>query len=153
MYTAIAGILAPYAKKIAFGLLVAVILIGCYFAWKHHIEAVQHEKDIAEVERKAKESLKRKMVEVKIENDALQEIKDNAIKIYAERSADVERYANNLAKRLSVSSGGCRDPLPGKADDDSRAESRSVEENRGVAVEIISVLNMCEYWINQIPVK
>ena len=153
MYTAIAGFLAPYAKKIAVGILVTVVLIGGYYSWKHHIEAVQHEKDMAEVERKTKELLQRKMVEVKIENDALQERKDNAIKIYAERSADVERDANNLAKRMSISTGSCRNTMPGKADNDSKAERRSAEENRGVAVEIISVLNMCEYWINQIPVK
>ena len=143
------ALLKRYLPQIIIGL----ALICGYFAWKHHIEAVQHEKDMAEVERKTKELLQRKMVEVKIENDELQVRKDNAIKIYAERSADVERDANNLAKRMSISTGSCRDTMPGKADDDSRAERRSVEENRGVAVEIISVLNMCEYWINQIPVK
>ena len=153
MYAAIIKFLAPYAMKIAAGLIITLIVIGGYFAWKHHIEAVQHEKDMAEIERSSKELLQRKMVEVKIENDALQVRKDNAIKIYAERSADVERDANNLVKRLSVSAGSCRDAVSGKIDDDSRAESRNSEENRSVAVEIISVLNMCEYWINQIPVK
>lgn len=134
-------------------IIISIALIGGYFAWKHHIEAVQHEKDMAEIERSSKELLQRKMVEVKTENDALHERKDNAIQIYAKRSADIERDANNLAKRLSVSSGSCRDPLPGKADDDSRTKSGSVEEDRSIALEIVSVLNVCEYWINQIPVK
>lgn len=140
-------------KKYLPQIIIAVALICGYFAWKHHIEAVQHEKDMAEVERKTKELLQRKMVEVKIENDALQVRKDNAIKIYAERSSDIERDAYSLAKRMSISTGSCRDSMPGKIDDDSGAESRSVEENRSVAVEIIGVLNACEYWINQIPVK
>lgn len=153
MYTAIAGFLAPYAKKIAVGILVTVVLIGGYYSWKHHIEAVQHDKDMAEVERKTKELLQRKMVEVKIENDALQVRKDNAIKIYAERSADVERDANNLAKRLSVSPGSCRNTVPGKVDDDGGTKGGSAEEHRSVALEIVGVLNACEFWINQIPVK
>ena len=153
MYTAIAGILAPYAKKIAVLLLVAVILIGGYFAWKHHIEAVQHEKDMAEIERSSKELLQRKMVEVKIENDALHERKDHAIQIYAKRSADVERDAGNLVKRMQNSSGSCRNAVPGNSDNDSKAESGSAEADRSLALEIVSVLNSCEFWINQIPVK
>ena len=153
MYTAIAGFLAPYAKKIAVGILVTVVLIGGYYSWKHHIEAVQHEKDMAEVERKTKELLQRKMVEVKIENDALQVRKDNAIKIYAERSADVERDANNLVKRMQNSSGSCRNAVPGNSDNDSKAESGSAEADRSLALEIVGVLNACEFWINQIPVK
>ena len=108
---------------------------------------------MAEVERKTKELLQRKMVEVKIENDALQVRKDNAIKIYAERSADVERDANNLAKRMSISTGSCRNTMPGKADNDSKAESGSAEADRSLALEIVGVLNACEFWINQIPVK
>ena len=102
MYAAIIKFLAPYAMKIAAGLIVTLIVIGGYFAWKHHIEAVQHEKDMAEIERSSKELLQRKMVEVKIENDALHERKDNAIQIYAKRSADVERDAGNLIKRIIV---------------------------------------------------
>ena len=153
MYTAIAGFLAPYAKKIAVGILVTVVLIGGYYSWKHHIEAVQHEKDMAEIERSSKELLQRKMVEVKIENDALHERKDNAIQIYAKRSADVERDAGNLIKRMQNSSGSCRNAVPGNSDNDSKAESGSAEADRSLALEIVGVLNACEFWINQIPVK
>ena len=134
-------------------IIVGVALITGYFAWEHHIEAVQHEKDMALVERTTIELLQRKMVEVKIENDAIQERKDNAIQIYAKHSADIERDASNLADRLSKRAGSCRNALPGKIDNDSRTESGNTQEDRGIAVEIVSTLNMCEFWINQIPVK
>ncbi len=134
-------------------IIISIALIGGYFSWKHHIEAVQHEKDMADIERSSKELLQRKMVEVKIENDALHERKDNAIQIYAKRSADVERDAGNLVKRMQNSSGSCRNAVPGKADNDSKAESGSAEADRSLALEIIGVLNACEFWINQIPVK
>ena len=153
MYTAIIKLLAPYAMRIAAGLVITLIVIGGYFAWKSHIEAVQHEKDMAALERSSKELLQRKMVEVKIENDALHERKDNAIQIYAKRSADVERDAGNLIKRMQNSSGSCRNAVPGKADDDGGTKGGSVEEDRSIALEIVSVLNSCEFWINQIPVK
>ena len=134
-------------------IIISIALIGGYFSWKHHIEAVQHEKDMADIERSSKELLQRKMVEVKIENDALHERKDNAIQIYAKRSADVERDAGNLVKRMSKRAGSCRNTMPGKVDDDGRTKGGSIEEDRSVALEIVSVLNVCEYWINQIPVK
>ena len=153
MYAAIIKFLAPYAMKIAAGLIITLIVIGGYFAWKHHIEALQHEKDMSAIERSSKELLQRKMVEVKIENDALQVRKDNAIQIYAKRSADVERDAGNLIKRMQNSSGSCRNAVPGKADDDGGTKGGSVEEDRSIALEIVSVLNSCEFWINQIPVK
>ncbi len=153
MYAAIIKFLAPYAMKIAAGLIVTVIVTGGYFAWKSHIETLQHEKDIASFERSSKELLQRKMVEVKIENDALHERKDNAIQIYAKRSADIERDAGNLVKRMQNSTGSCRNAVPGKADNDSKAEGGSVEADRRFALEIVGVLNACEFWINQIPVK
>ena len=153
MYTAIIKLLAPYAMRIAAGLVITLIVIGGYFAWKSHIEAVQHEKDMAEIERSSKELLQRKMVEVKIENDALHERKDNAIQIYAKRSADIERDAGNLVKRMQNSSGSCRNAVPGNSDNDSKAESGSAEADRSLALEIVGVLNACEFWINQIPVK
>ena len=153
MYAAIIKFLAPYAMKIAAGLIVTLIVIGGYFAWKHHIEAVQHEKDMTAFERSSKELLQRKIEEVNRENDDLHERKDNAIQIYATRSADIERDAGNLVKRMSKRSGSCRNTMPGNADNDSKAESGSVEEDRSIALEIVSVLNVCEYWINQIPVK
>ena len=134
-------------------IIISIAFIGGYFAWKHHIEAVQHEKDMAEIERSSKELLQRKIVEVKIENDALHERKDHAIQIYAKRSADVERDAGNLIKRMQNSSGSCRNAVPGKADDDGGTKGGSVEEDRSIALEIVSVLNACEFWINQIPVK
>ena len=134
-------------------IIISIALIGGYFSWKHHIEAVQHEKDMADIERSSKELLQRKMVEVKIENDALHERKDNAIQIYAKRSADIERDAGNLVKRMQNSSGSCRNAVPGKADDDGGTKGGSVEEDRSIALEIVSVLNSCEFWINQIPVK
>ena len=153
MYAAIIKFLAPYAMKIAAGLIVTLIVIGGYFAWKHHIEAVQHEKDMTAFERSSKELLQRKIEEVNRENDDLHERKDNAIQIYAKHSADVDRDAGNLIKRMQHDSGSCRNTVPGKADDDSRTKSGSVEEDRSIALEIVSVLNVCEYWINQIPVK
>ena len=153
MYTAIIKLLAPYAMRIAAGLVITLIVIGGYFAWKSHIEAVQHEKDMAALERSSKELLQRKMVEVKIENDALHERKDNAIQIYAKRSADIERDAGNLVKRMQNSSGSCRNAVPGNSDNDSKAESGSAEADRSLALEIVGVLNACEFWINQIPVK
>ena len=153
MYTAIIKLLAPYAMRIAAGLVITLIVIGGYFAWKSHIEAVQHEKDMAALERSSKELLQRKMVEVKIENDALHERKDNAIQIYAKRSADIERDAGNLVKRMQNSSGSCRNAVPGNSDNDSKAESGSAEADRSLALEIVGVLNACAFWINQIPVK
>ena len=153
MYAAIIKFLAPYAMKIAAGLIITLIVIGGYFAWKHHIEALQHEKDMSAIERSSKELLQRKMVEVKIENDALHERKDNAIQIYAKRSADIERDAGNLVKRMQNSTGSCRNAVPGKVDNDSKAEGGSVEADRRFALEIVGVLNACEFWINQIPVK
>jgi hypothetical protein len=134
-------------------IIISIALICGYFAWKHHIEAVQHEKDMAEIERSSKELLQRKIVEVKIENDALHERKDNAIQIYAKRSADVERDAHALTERLSKRAGSCRNTVSGKVDDDGGTKGGSVEEDRSIALEIVSVLNACEFWINQIPVK
>lgn len=134
-------------------IIISIALIGGYFAWKHHIEAVQHEKDMAEIERSSKELLQRKIVEVKIENDALHERKDNAIQIYAKRSADIERDASALVDRMSKRAGSCGNTMPGKADNDSKAESGRTEADRSIAREIIGVLNACEFWINQIPVK
>jgi len=43
--------------------------------------------------------------------------------------------------------------VPGKVNDDGRTEGGNIEADRGVAVEIVSVLNSCEFWINQIQVK
>lgn len=153
MYTAIIKLLAPYATKIAAGLVITLIVIGGYFAWKHHIETVQHEKDIAAFERSSKELLQRKIEEVDRENADLNKRKDNAIQIYANRSADIERDAGNLINRLSKRAGGCRNAMPGKADNDRKAEDGSAEADRSIAREIISALNACEFWINQIPVE
>ena len=105
MYTAIAGFLAPYAKKIAVGILVTVVLIGGYYSWKHHIEAVQHEKDMAEVERKTKELLQRKMVEVKIENDALQVRKDRRV---LDISIQTNRNVIHLYRTTTIQTGCSR---------------------------------------------
>lgn len=143
------ALLKRYLPQIILG----VALITGYFAWVHHIQALQHEKDMAASELATKELLQRKMVEVKIENDALNERKDNAIQIYAKHSSDIERDASNLADRLSKRSGSCRNTVPGKADNDSAAESRNAQEDRSIEIEIVSTLNMCEFWINQIPVE
>ena len=153
MYAAIIKLLAPYAMKIAAGLVITLIVIGGYFAWKHHIEAVQHEKDMAAFERSSRELLQRKIEEVNRENDDLHERKDNAIQIYANRSADIERDTNALIERMQHRAGSCRNTMPGKADNDSKAEGGSTEADRRFALEIISALNACEFWINQIPVK
>lgn len=145
--------MSPLQIKLAIYAAVFLIVIGAYFSWKHHIEAIQHEKDMAQFERSSKELLQRKMVEVKIENDALQERKNNAIETYAKHSADLQRDAAALANRMSKHTSCGRNTVPGKADDRQSGEISDTGSDQSIAIEIMALFNKCELWISQIPEK
>lgn len=126
MYAAIIKFLAPYAMKIAAGLIITLIVIGGYFYWKHQIVS-----DALEVERAAwvkrdAETEKKGQALLDLKNHEIERVKEEqrntfigAIQDYAKHYKNAnDQLAADRNKRLFVNTAkaSCdRDALPGKA--------------------------------------
>lgn len=172
MYTAIAGFLAPYAKKIIAGLLITLIVIGGYFYWKHEVvsealdkeRAAWNERD-AETERKGKEILRLRNIEIERTKEQQRNNYIGAIEAYAKHIQSLNDELNfNRNKRLFVNTtqASCdRDSLPGKARDpngtggessgilQTELEPETAETIRANAAEVETGARLCEILIEK----
>lgn len=102
MYTTIIKILSPYAMKIAGGLVIALVVVGSYFYWKHEIvsDALKIEREAwnkrdAETERKGQELLKLKNLEI-------DRIKEQQRTTYIGAIKDYANHIQNLNNQLAA---------------------------------------------------
>jgi len=144
-------------------IILAVALITGYFAWKHHIEAVQREKDRAEVAlrdadtaRQSAELMAAEKAKVEKLNNEQNERLQNAITIYADRASNLNDDVANLTNRLrnNRAAASCdKNTVPGAGDDNGKRKIRNNEADTDIARAAIELANMCELQINKLPVK
>jgi len=172
MYAAIIKFLAPYAMKIAAGLIITLIVIGGYFYWKHQIVS-----DALEVERAAwvkrdAETEKKGQALLDLKNHEIERVKEEqrntfigAIQDYANHIQNLnDQLAADRNKRLFVNTAkaSCdRDSLPGKARDpngtggessgilQTELEQKTAEAIRANAAEVETGARLCEILIER----
>lgn len=172
MYTAIAGFLAPYAKKIVAGFIVTLLVIGAYFYWKHEVvsealdkeRAAWNERD-AETERKGKEILRLRNIEIERTKEQQRNNYIGAIEAYAKHIQSLNDELNfNRNKRLFVNTtqASCdRNPEGGKTGGAERTrgessgilqtelEPETAETIRANAAEVETGARLCEILIEK----
>lgn len=172
MYTAIAGFLAPYAKKIIAGLLITLIVIGGYFYWKHEVVSEALDKERAAWNERDAETEKRGLAILALKNHEIDRIKEQqrttyigAIKDYANHiqnlndQLDTDRNKRLFVNTAASSCGG--DTLPAKAGSSSEAggagtkilqaelEPETAETIRANAAEVETGARLCEILIEK----
>lgn len=145
--------LSPLMIRLALWGAAALLVVGSYFAWKHHVQVVEREKVMRQMAESSAKLMQHKIAEVKKENDELQERKNNAIQAYAEHSTNRQRDVDNLTRRLRDATGSCRNTMPGEVVDTPVRERPDQPDNTRLAGKIVDLMNSCELWINQIPVE
>jgi len=145
--------MSPLMIKLALYGAAVLLVIGSYFAWKHHVQTVEREKVMRQMAESSEKLLQEKLIEVKKENDELQERKNNAIKAYADHATNRQSDVDNLTNRLRNSASSCRDALPRAVIDTPIRERPDQPDNTRLAGKIVDLMNSCELWINQIPVE
>lgn len=172
MYTTIIKILSPYAMKIAGGLVIALVVVGSYFYWKHEIvsDALKIEREAwnkrdAETERRGQELLKLKNLEIDRIRDQQRETYLGAIKDYAKHIQNLnDQLDTDRNKRMFVNTAkaSCdRDALPGKARNpngtggessgilQTELEPETAEAIRANAAEVETGARLCEILIER----
>jgi len=170
MYTTIIKILSPYAMKIAGGLVIALVVVGSYFYWKHEIvsDALKIEREAwnkrdAETERKGQELLKLKNHEIDRIKDQQRETYLGAIKDYAKHIQNLNyQLDTDRNKRLFVNTAASscdRDAVSSKAGSPPGAggagtkilqaglEPETAKTIRANAVEVETGARLCEILI------
>ncbi len=145
--------MSPAMIRLALYAAAVLFVVGTYFAWKHHVQAVERERVMKDMAESSNKLLQKKLAEVNKENDELHERKDNAIRIYAENSTNRQHDIDNLTRRLRNSASSCRDTMPGAVNDTPVRERENPETDTRIASTVIDLVNSCELWINQIPVE
>lgn len=143
-------------------IILAVALITGYFAWKHHIEAVQREKDRAEVAERDADTARQSATlmaaeKAKVEklNNEQNERLQNAITIYADRASNLNDDVANLTDRMRnnrVAPSCDKNPMPGTSNDNGKGKIRNNEADTDIARAAIELANLCELQINKLPV-
>lgn len=172
MYAAIVKFLAPYAIKIAAGLIITLIVIGGYFYWKHEVVSAALESRDAEWKQRDAETEKKGQALLDLKNHEIERVigeqRENyigAIKDYAKHYKDAnDQLAADRNKRLFVntaasSCGG--NSMPAKAGSASRAggasteilpaelEPKTAEAIRANASEVETGARLCEMLIER----
>ena len=145
--------MSPLMIKSALWGAAVLLVVGSYFAWKHHVQVVEREKVMRQMAESSAKLMQHKIAEVKKENDELQERKNNAIQAYAEHSTNRQRDVDNLTRRLRDATGSCRNAVCRQSDNTREREAENPEPDRRIAQATIDLVNSCEMWLNQIPVK
>ena len=141
--------LIQFLAKYIFQILFVILLVCAYFAWEHHIRALQEAEDIAKSEKVTKELLQKKMVEVKIQNDEQLRIKNEAIEHYVARNATLDDDISRLQNRACRSG----NTVPRTVQDRERKEETNVGPDRSLFAEAVALLNECYFEIDKIPTK
>lgn len=141
--------LIQFAAKYAIQIIFVIALVCAYFAWEHHIRALQEAEDIAKSEKVTKELLQKKMVEVKIQNDEQLRIKNEAIEHYMARNATLDDDISRLQNRACRSG----NTMPRGVQDRERKEETNVGPDRSLFAEAVALLNECYFEIDKIPTK
>jgi len=152
-------LLSQYLVQILAGL----AIVSLYFAWEHHVQALQKEKDVAALAKRdaktAEDSAKLMAVEkekVEQSNKEKTERLQDAITIYATRTGDLNDDVDNLTKRLrnSGKAASCgQNSVPGRGDDNRGGKGSDHEEDQDIAKAAIELANLCEEKINELKVK
>ena len=141
--------LIQFAAKYAFQIIFVIALVCAYFAWEHHIRALQEAEDTAKSERATKELLQKKMVEVKIQNDEQLRIKNEAIDHYVARNATLDDDISRLQNRACRSG----NTVSRTIQDRERKEETNAGPDRSLFAEAVALLNECYFEIDKIPTK
>lgn len=154
--------LAELASKYLLQILSVVVVFALYFAWEHHVQTVQKEKDAAVVAKRdaktAEDSAKLMAEEkAKVEQASKEQSErlQNAITIYATRTHNLSSDVDNLTNRLrnnSAKAGRCENTLPGNGDDNQERERRNNEADTDIARAAIRLANLCEKKVNELKV-
>ena len=145
--------MSPLMIKLALWGAAVLLVVGSYFAWKHHVQVVEREKVMRQMAESSAKLMQHKIAEVKKENDELQERKSNAIQAYAEHSTNRQRDVDNLTRRLRDATGSCGNTMPREVIDTPIRERPDQPDNTRLAGKIVDLMNSCELWVNQIPVE
>ncbi|MBP9870657.1 MAG: hypothetical protein KBC53_04055 [Nitrosomonas sp.] len=102
MYAAIIKFLAPYAMKIAAGLIITLIVIGGYFYWKHQIVS-----DALEVERAAwvkrdAETEKKGQALLDLKNHEIERVKEEQRNTFIGAIQDYAKHYKNANDQLAA---------------------------------------------------
>ena len=154
--------MSPLQIKLAIYALMAIIVIGAYFGWEHHIKSIQREIDRAEVARRdadtarqSAELLATEKAKVEQSNKEQTARLQDAITIYATRTNDLNDDIDNLTKRLRNNrpAASCsQNAVPGRGDDNVEGERRNNEADTDIARAAIKLANLCEKKINELKV-
>jgi len=155
--------MSPLQIKLAIYAAMALIVIGAYFSWEHHIKSIQREIDRAEVAKrdaKTAETSAKIMAEEKAKveqsnKDQTERLK-NAIKIYAQRATDLNDDVANLTQRMRnnrAPTSCSQNSVPGTGNDNTGGKGRDNKTDSDIARAAIELANMCEMQINRMKVS
>lgn len=102
MYTAIAGFLAPYAKKIVAGFIVTLLVIGAYFYWKHEVVSEALDKERAAWNERDAETEKKGLAILALKNHEIDRIKEQQRTTYIGAIKDYANHIQNLNNQLAA---------------------------------------------------
>ena len=154
--------MSPLQIKLAIYALIAIIVIGAYFSWEHHIKSIQREIDRAEVAkrdadtaRQSAELMATEKAKVEKSNNELNERLHNAITIYADHTRNLNDDVANLTNRMrnDRTPASCgKNPVSGTSDDNGKGKERDREADTDIARAAIELANLCELQINKLQV-
>jgi len=145
--------MSPLMIKLALYGAAVLLVVGSYFTWKHHVQTVEREKVMRSMAESSAKLLQKKLIEVKKENDELQERKTNAIKAYADHATNFQRDVDSLTRRLRDATGSGRNAVCREVIDTTERERPDQQTDTRIASTVIDLVNSCELWINQIPTE
>jgi len=160
---ALGAIVVRLLSKYLYQIAIVLAILAAYFAWAHHIAAVQEEKDKAavavrdaETAKKSAELLAGEKAKVeKANNETIARLK-NAVDIYAEHSSNLSADVTNLVERMrsanSKRSSCGKDSVPRADIDNLQRESGDNGGDYDIARAAIKLANLCELQINRLPV-
>lgn len=158
--------MTPLQIKLAIYAAMALIIIGSYLAWEHHVKSIQSEIDRAEVlkrdadtARQSAELMAAEKSRVEQSNNEQTERLKNAVTIYAARATELNADVDHLTKRLrnNSSAASCgKDSVPGTSNDNpsgKRSDSWTDQEISEYAQLAITLENELERKVNELKVK
>ncbi len=156
--------LIQFASKYVFQIIGALIIIGVYFGWAHHqqaigfaeSEAIQAKED-ARIAEQSSILMAHEKGLVEKSNQELNERLLNATNIFAQRTAEYNSDVNRMAERLrritKAPSACSKDAMPGVGNNDGGREEGDRETYRGFAEMVVELMNRCEALKNKVPVR
>lgn len=146
-------VIKKYAGNALMVALAAAVIFGMYLHWKSEIYDQGYNDAVLKYQKETQRLLDKKNKEVDEINKQNAERSYNAAKTYADHASNFQRDVDNLTKRMSNSAGGGRNAVCRQSDNTREREAENPEPDRRIAQATIDLVNSCEMWLNQIPVK